>query len=131
MQRNSIGSTVIFYPFFIAKKSGTLLISSEDIVVEATKADLWNLVNDNIINTGFKVDINGIRNTYTGDADFLSKEEIDTLLKYVPALRRKFRDVLNEGESLLLEWSFAQNCTVNKEPCGKPYLMFYELRSVR
>lgn len=35
---------VVYYPYFLAKKSGTLNVFSNKIVIEAVKEDLWNLV---------------------------------------------------------------------------------------
>ena len=34
----------IYYPYFIANKSGNLNVFSDKIVIEAVKDDLWNLV---------------------------------------------------------------------------------------
>lgn len=35
---------VVFYPYFVANKSGTLEVRSDKIIIEAVKADLWNMV---------------------------------------------------------------------------------------
>ena len=35
---------VIYYPYFVASKSGTLCVGPNKIVIEAVKDDLWNLV---------------------------------------------------------------------------------------
>ena len=35
---------VIYYPYFVAKKSGTLEVRRDCVVIEAVKDDLWNLV---------------------------------------------------------------------------------------
>lgn len=41
MNNNGI---VIYYPYFIANKSGTLEVRSDKVIIEAVKDDLWNLV---------------------------------------------------------------------------------------
>lgn len=119
---------VIFYPYFIANKSGTLCVGAEQVVIEAVKKDLWNLVTYSdrevtlVIKNG---DIERI-----GNGNFLSEEEIKQLEKHVPEIRRIFREHLLEGENVLLEWSFAFSCDNNKEPKGKEYLVFYEARTI-
>lgn len=37
---------VVYYPYFVAQKSGTLNIHLDKIIIEAVKDDLWNLVTD-------------------------------------------------------------------------------------
>ena len=120
---------VIYYPYFIADKSGTLNVSSEKVVIEAVKADLWNMV------TNSDLDVTIIHENgevfYKGDREFLSADEQEQLMKRVPAVKRAFRDDLLEGKGALLEWSFARNCNSEKEPVGNPYLVFYEARTIK
>ncbi|MCX7745814.1 MAG: hypothetical protein N2645_02840 [Clostridia bacterium] len=119
---------VIYYPYFIAKKSGVIEISAHRTVIEAVDKDLWNLV------TYGKRDVTLILSEETkefiGDKDFLVQEELDTLDKYIRIIRGKYRDYLFEGKSIFAEWSFAYNTDVNQKPIGEKYLVFYELRSV-
>lgn len=119
---------VIYYPYFVANKSGTLNIFRTEVVIEAVKKDLWNLVTYSdrevtirIVDDEMFID---------GNEGFLTQAEQKQILKYVPQIRRLFRDDLNEGKSVLLEWSFAQNSNINKESIGEEYLVFYEIRTV-
>lgn len=119
---------IIYYPYFIAEKSGTLEISNERIVIEAVKKDLWNLVTYS--DREETIIIENKEYIYEGNSSFLSQSEIDELIEYIPKLKQKFRDELIEGKSLLLEWSFAFDSDKNKKIIGDKYLIFYEIRTV-
>lgn len=119
---------VLYYPYFVALKSGTLEVRHDSIIVEAVKDDLWNMV------TYEKREVTYIfhekQEEVIGNAGFLSEREKEELLKYVPEIRKIFRDDLLEGRSALLEWSYALNCNIEKEPIGNEYLVFYEARTI-
>ena len=66
-----------------------------------------------------------------GNKNFLKTNEKEQLLKYVPEIRKLFKDDLLEGKSALLEWSFAVSCDLNKNPVGDEYLFFYEARTIK
>lgn len=119
---------IIYYPYFIAEKSGTLEISNERIVIEAVKKDLWNLVTYSDREETIIIENKGC--VYEGNSAFLSQSEIDELIEYIPKLKQKFRDELVEGKSLLLEWSFAFDSDKNKKIIGDKFLIFYEIRTV-
>ena len=119
---------VIYYPYFVANKSGTLNVFQTDIVIEAVKKDLWNLVS--FSEREVTIQIRGMTESVDGNKEFLSIGEKKEILKYVSEIRRLFRDDLIEGRSVLLEWSFAQNSNIHKEPIGDEYLVFYEARTV-
>lgn len=119
---------VIFYPYFLANKSGTLNIFNHRIVIEAVQGDLWNLVTYSDRAVTIQI-INGEK-MFDGNKDFLTEAEIDNLLSNIPKIKRSFRDDLAEGKSVLLEWSFAQKSNLLKKPLGKEYLVFYEARTV-
>lgn len=120
---------VIYYPYFIAKKSGTLEVRRNSVIIEAVSEDLWNLVtySDREVTIIQKDD--GTR-TISGNNKFLTTEEQSQLYKHIPEIRKLFRDDLLQGYSALLEWSFAQSCDANKIPTGNEYLVFYEARTV-
>ncbi len=120
---------VIFYPYFIANKSGTLEVKNDCIIIEAVKEDLWNLVtySDREVTIIFR-DNHNIE--YIGNRNFLKNSEEQELLKYVPEVRRLFRDDLTQGNSVLMEWSYALSCNNKKEPINDEYLVFYEARTV-
>lgn len=119
---------VIYYPYFVASKSGTLCVGSEKVVIEAVRKDLWNLVtyskrNVTLIITDGEIQI-------IGEKDFLSRQEIFELQKHVPEIKKIFRDDLLEGKEALLEWSFSFSCDKKKRPKGEEKLVFYEARTI-
>ena len=121
---------VIFYPYFIANKSGTLEVKRNSVIIEAVKEDLWNLVtySDHEVTIIYH---DNQEPEYMGNKNFLKTDEKEQLLKYVPEIRKLFKDDLLEGKSALLEWSFAVSWDVNKNPAGDEYLVFYEARTVK
>lgn len=119
---------VIYYPYFIADKSGTLKVSSDEIVIEAVEKDLWNLVTYNKKNVTIISKIDGL--IYDGDKSFLSNNEMEELHFYATNIRKKFRDYMTTGKTLLLEWSYAYNTNIDKTPVGDKYLVFYEIREI-
>jgi len=119
---------VVYYPYFLANKSGTLDVHQDFIVIEAVRKDLWNLVTYSNIDVTIQLSKNS--ETYTGNKEFLSCKEKEDILSYVPEIRRIFRDELMEGKSILLEWSFAQDCDLEQQVIGEEYLVFYEARTV-
>ena len=127
-ERLSGRGIVLYYPYFIAKKSGTLNVYNDRVIIEAVKDDLWNLV------TYSKRDVTviiGPKGTvYNGSRDFLTGSEISEIFSYVGEIRGMFRDDLTTGKSILLEWSYAYACNKNKEKTGRQYLVFYEARTV-
>lgn len=120
---------VIYYPYFIAKKSGTLQVQRDRVVVEAVKDDLWNLVTYSDCEVTIIYDDNQ-EPQYIGNRDFLDEDEKQQLLKYVPEIRKLFRDDLLQGKVALLEWSYAMDCNNQKEPVNDKYLVFYEARTI-
>ena len=65
-----------------------------------------------------------------GNKDFLSEKEIAEIKSWASRIRGMFRDEILEGNSILLEWSYAVNTNANKEKLSDPYLVFYEARTV-
>ena len=120
---------VIYYPYFVANKSGTLEVRNERLIIEAVEKDLWNLVTQSDREVTIIIDYeNNV--TINGNSNFLSCEEQKQLCDQVPEIRKIFRDDLMQGRSVLLEWSYAYSCDNNKRPIGKEYLVFYEIRTV-
>lgn len=121
---------VIYYPYFVAKKSGTLEVRNGSVVIEAVKDDLWNMVtgSDREVTIIFR---NGREGERVGNKEFLTRDEQEEILKYVPEIRKLFRDDLLEGKAALLEWSYAVSCDAEKNPTGDEYLVFYEARTVQ
>ncbi len=119
---------VIYYPYFLAKKSGTLDVHRNRIIIEAVKGDLWNLVTYSDRDVTIQITENEI--LFDGNKNFLTEAEINNLLSNVSQIRKSFRDDLFEGKSALLEWSYAQKSNLSKQPIGEEYLVFYEVRTV-
>jgi hypothetical protein len=142
---------VVYYPYFIAEKSGVIDINSCRTVIEAVEKDLWNLVtygkkNVSIIipvektsrlqkhlagdarRTGLNPYIGGME--VFGDDAFLNPHEIEELVKSASIIRGRFRDELNEGRTILAEWSYAYNTDTSHKPLGEKHLVFYELRGI-
>ena len=120
---------VVYYPYFIAEKSGTLYVDNSRTVIEAVEADLWNYVTYN------KKDVTviiGRDNSVCveGNGEFLDEKEIEELRLYASKAKGMFRENIARGEGVLLEWSYAYNSDLNKQPVGDRYLVFYEIRTV-
>jgi len=141
---------VIYYPYFIAQKSGVLDINRHRTVIEAVDRDLWNLVtygrknvtaiipaeNSRISASQKGCSVHAARipfesMTVTGDESFLTADEICELMGYGAVIRSRFRNDITEGYSILAEWSYAYNTGLHMKPSGSRYLVFYELRGVR
>jgi len=119
---------IIYYPFFIALKSGVLEVSERRVVIEAVKDDLWNLVTYNKKDVTIIFEEDDIK--FIGDEHFLSVEEIIKLIDYCPIIKRQFLDEISSGKSIMLEWSFACKSDLHKQPIGNVDLVFYEIRTV-
>ncbi len=119
---------VIYYPYFLANKSGTLNVCRNRVIIEAVSGDLWNLVTYS--NRDITLQIKENETLADGNKDFLSEKEIRHLLSNVGQIRKTFREDLLEDRSVLLEWSFAQKSDLSKKPLGEEYLVFYEVRTV-
>ena len=126
--RLSGNGIVIFYPYFTANKSGTLEVKQNGLIIEAVKDDLWNMVtlSERDVTIRYEQD----QEIIDGNKNFLQEAEKEKLISNVREIKKSFRGDLLEGKSVLLEWSFAQNCDLNKNPIGKEYLVFYEARTV-
>ncbi|MHB1394389.1 MAG: hypothetical protein ACYCYE_15200 [Clostridia bacterium] len=119
---------VIYYPYFIADKSGVIDIKSSRTVIEAVDKDLWNLVTHG--RKDITIILEECDTKHIGDVDFLTVEELDILLKYINRIKSYYRGVMSEGKSIIAEWSFAYNTDIDHKPLGEKYLVFYELRSI-
>lgn len=122
---------VVYYPYFIAHKSGTLNVHRNKTIIEAVDDDLWNLVTNQDMDVSLTYDNNNTLISCYGNEKFLTNEEIEQLLFYARSIARTFRDELIEGCSMLLEWSFASSCNKEMKLIGEPYLVFYEIRTIK
>lgn len=119
---------VVYYPYFIANKSGTLNVFQDRAIIEAVPKDLWNLVTYSDRTVTYEFSKEGVM--ADGDRTFLSEEELSQITKGIPTIRKSFRDELLEGKSVLLEWSLAQNSDLDSRPVGEEFLVFYEMRTI-
>lgn len=127
--RHQINGMVIYYPYFIAEKSGTLCVSRDKVVIEAVHDDLWNMVKMGTQDVTIIIDEEEKNTETIGDKNLLSGAELEEILSHVSKIRKRFRDELFTKD-ILLEWSFARNCGKEKIPIGERYLVFYEIRSI-
>lgn len=132
LDRFSGRGLVIYYPYFIAEKSGVLDVGSCRTIIEAVDRDLWNLVTYGRKNvTAIFKNVQGAEySEFHGDRNFLPEADMNELKKYAAVIRGKFRDNIHEGKSILAEWSYAYNTDIGNKHIGSRYLIFYELRSV-
>ena len=121
---------VIYYPYFVAHKSGTLNVFYDKVIIEAVNKDLWNLVTDQDMDVSINFDSEMRVSNIVGNEHFLSDKEIDKFLINARKVKHIFRDCLLEGKSILLEWSYASNCSINNNVDNEQYLVFYEARTV-
>lgn len=121
---------VLYYPYFVADKSGTLMVLSNKVVIEAVRGDLWNLVSHNDKDVTIYDNISSGTKLIEGNSNFLSEQETSELYKQIPEIKRAFKDEIFSEKGVILEWSFARDCNRNGIPLGEPYLVFYEARSV-
>lgn len=122
---------VVYYPFFHAIKSGTMLVSDIDAIIECVSGDLWNLVDRHKIDHRFKLSVSGRVVNYTDNVNFLAKEEVQLLHKNLERIRKYFSKSLRANELVLLEWSFAKDTDVVGNNVGEEYLVFYEVKIVQ
>lgn len=119
---------ILYYPYFIALKSGVIDISLHRTAIEAVKDDLWNLVTYNRKDVTIIFEEDDVR--FIGDDYFLNQEEMMELVDYCTVIKRQFQSELAGGKNILLEWSYACPSDLNGLPVGKAALVFYEIRTV-
>ena len=119
---------IIYYPYFIAVKSGVLDISSHRIAIEAVKDDLWNLVTYNKTDVTIIFEEDDLK--MIGDDKFLTREELLELIDYCTIIKKLYSSDIADGKNVILEWSFAYESDINKKPLGEAKLVFYEIRTV-
>lgn len=120
---------VVYYPYFIAEKSGTLAVSRSSTVIEAVKDDLWNLVTYNKIDVTVLTEDGVTR--YFGDGEFLTEEETKELNGYADYIRNVYKNNYLLSGTVLLEWCYAYRSLVNKDKTGQRQLVFIELRGIK
>lgn len=119
---------VIYYPFFIAIKSGIMLINESYSVIEAVDKDLWNLATDGKKDITVIIDKDSGLITKHGNANFLDDSELEELIVNERKIRVHSRRSLVGNSSAIAEWSYAHNTNINGQPIGSKYLIFYEYR---
>jgi hypothetical protein len=122
---------IIYYPYFLALKSGTIEMQAEQTVIEAVADDLWNLTN-----LGHK-DLTVIVNELSGyesrfgNIDFLDRDELTQLKLWAHRMRLLYRELILNGDVLLLEWSFAVDTNIHREMLNEKHLLFTECKSIQ
>lgn len=122
---------VVYYPFFGAVKSGTMLVGKDSTTIEATNEDLWNLVDHHIIDLSARVSSSGKIRVGVGDSSFFTEDEWRKLIRCSEKVRTYFNKAIRANELVLLEWSFAKDTDVVGNNVGEEYLVFYEAKTVQ
>lgn len=128
IEKLTVKDLVIYYPYFIAKKSGVIQLSSFQTVIEAVTGDLWNLVTDNKKEVTIIFENDDLK--FIGDDNFLSPGELLELVDYCLLIRKMLQQEISSGRTVYVEWSFACESDVDKEPVGDQKLIFYEIKTV-
>lgn len=110
---------VVCYPFFHASISGVIDTSATRTVIEACNGDLWNLVT---------YDRPDYRLLYTDYPARLGM--FKPLYRHIRHVSAKMRGFLEMGKHIYLEWSYARNSDIERNPVGELYVVFYECRVV-
>lgn len=121
---------VIYYPYFVAHKSGTLNVFLNKTIIESVKFDLWNMVTNQDLDVSYTLARDYTIHKLYGNPNLLNEYEFAELVKNAKKIHSIFRNELLEEKSILLEWSFASNCDIKEKPIGNQYLVFYEIRTV-
>jgi len=121
---------ILYYPYFVAEKSGIIEMLADQTVIEAVADDLWNLTHLGKKDLTVIIDeITGHESKF-GQTDFLSINELGELKRWSQKMRRLYRDIIFSGDILLLEWSFAVDTNIDHERLGEKHLVFTELKSM-
>ena len=86
---------IIYYPYFIAEKSGTLNVFNNKVVIEAVKDDLWNMVT--YLKRNVTIILENNKEEYIGERNFLKSEEVEEITSYIGKVKMMYRDELIEG----------------------------------
>ncbi len=121
---------VVYYPYFIALKSGTIELRENQTIIEAVQDDLWNLTTTGGRDVTLIIDRETNATLKSGNDNFLTDDEVKELLKHAERIRNFNREHIFDQTSVLLEWSYAINTDINKCQVGEKYLVFYECRTI-
>ncbi|NLN86361.1 MAG: hypothetical protein GX133_01950 [Syntrophomonadaceae bacterium] len=121
---------VIYYPYFMAIKSGVIDIQEHRTIIEAVDKDLWNLTTRG--HKDLTIIINHLNDDYStyGNSSFLEEAEVKELLKYAARIRSAHRNAIFANSSVLVEWCYAVNTNAKREMVGEKHLMFMECRTI-
>lgn len=121
---------VVYYPYFLAIKSGMIDIQENRTIIEAVDKDLWNLTTRGHKDVTIIVNHRNDDFSVYGNGNFLEKAEVDELLKYAAQIRSIHREAIFANSSVLVEWCYAVNTNIRREVVGDKYLVFMECRTV-
>lgn len=128
LQKFGDNGLVIYYPYFIAEKSGIIEVKENYIIIESVKEDLWNLTTKGGRDVTLIVERRTKDIKSYGDKKFLTPKEIQELLRHAARVRVKYKDYIFDRSSVMVEWSYAFNTNTNHKPVGDKYIVFYECR---
>lgn len=119
---------VIYYPYYIAEKSGNLQIGSNRVIIEAVEGDLSNLLTNGQVDVTYVWEEASER--VVGDENFMEISRREQVKSYVEYLKRRYKNEIMSGKELQLEFSFACESTETGEKGGTSRLIFWEIRTV-
>jgi len=130
LNRFTIDDLILYYPYFIAIKSGVIELQENHTIIEAVDKDLWNLTT--LGRKDITIIINHLSDNVSiyGDPSFLTNDEKTELMNYAQKIRTFNRDYIFARSSVMVEWSYAVNTNINKEIIGEKYLVFTECKVV-
>ncbi len=128
--RNVVGDNgiVIYYPYLVAEKSGNLQIGMDSVILEVVNGDLEPLLQGEAIDTTYI--FSAQEKKIIGNQWLLSEDEIAQILMHADYLKQTYRYLIDNKNSLQLEFSFASESDLCKRAIGNPRLIFFEIRTV-
>lgn len=123
----SASGMVVYYPHFVAKKSGILKITADRVEIVAVKDDLWNLKDESKIMA--RATFTDTHSEYSNKREFLEKGEISQLLRCAKQVRHEYKAELMEGTEIILEWSFIPVPDPDKKRRDDQKLLFHGMRT--
>lgn len=130
INRFSTDDLIIYYPYFIALKSGIIDLQDNQTIIEAVDKDLWNLTTFGRKDETIVFDHLSGGISIFGNAAFLNDHEKYELRNYANKIRALNKYYIFAGSSVMVEWSYAVNTNVKREIIGEPYLVFTECKAV-
>lgn len=115
---------VFYYPYMEAEKSGVLQFDVNSIQLECVRGDLGRLLNGSTPDAAYYWEGETLREN---GKKILSDREREELLEWVLYCRQRYRHIMDLGEKMQLEFSYAR---YKGEECQQSRLVFFEMRTI-